>query len=352
MKIKFLQAFNGDSIWISFTENRINKNILIDGGTSTTYTFKDKNDGKIKPGDLKTLIEFLKGKNEKLDLVILTHIDDDHIDGFLKWFSKDETAIHNIKEIWFNSGRIIKKILNDTISEIEPLKFKEETTLTSVRQGVDFENYIRDKEIWSERVIKRGDIINWNGISFQILSPDKEKLEKLLKEWKKKVPESLLDTSRKDDYKKTLKKLMEEDIFEEDDDPYNGSSISFIITHEDKKYLFLADSHPSDIISELKNLGYNSKENKLQIELLKISHHGSQKNTSVELLELIETHRYIISTNGDMHGHPDKATIARIVESNPNAKIYFNYPNLISKLILEEDKTDYPNVELLGTESL
>lgn len=352
MKIKFLQAFNGDSIWISFTENRINRNILIDGGTSTTYTFKDKKDGKIKPGHLKKLIEFLKVKNEKLDLVILTHIDDDHIDGFLKWFSKDEAAIHNIKEIWFNSGRIIKKKLNDTESEIEPLKFKEETTLTSVRQGVDFENYIRDKEVWSERVIKRGDIINWNGISFQILSPGKEKLEKLLKEWKKKVPESLLNTSRKDDYKKTLKKLMEEDIFEEDDDPYNGSSISFIITHEDKKYLFLGDSHPSNIISELKRLGYNPTNKKLQIELLKISHHGSQKNTSVELLELIETNKYIISTNGDMHGHPDKATIARIVNTNSKAKIFFNYPSLISKVILEEDKNAFSEVEFLDTESL
>lgn len=352
MKIKFLQAFNGDSIWISFTENRINKNILIDGGTSTTYTFKDKKNGKIKPGDLKILIELLKFKNEKLDLVILTHIDDDHIDGFLKWFSKDETAIHNIKEIWFNSGRIIKKFLNDTESEIEPLRFKEETTLTSVRQGVDFENYIRDKEIWSERVIKRGDIINWNGISFQILSPGKEKLEKLLKEWKKKVPESLLDTSRKDDYKKTLKKLMEEDVFEEDDDPYNGSSISFIITHEAKKYLFLGDSHPSNIISELKRLGYNPTKNKLQIELLKISHHGSQKNTSAELLELIETNKYIISTNGDMHSHPDKATIARIVNTNSKAKIFFNYPSVISKVILEEDTNDFSEVEFLDTESL
>lgn len=352
MQIKFLQAFNGDSIWISFVKDEKPINILIDGGTSTTYSYKDKKDGKIKDGDLKKLIDCLKDKGEKLDLAILTHIDDDHIDGFLKWFGKDEVAIQNIKEIWFNSGRTIKQYLNDTETEINPVKFKEQTTLTSVKQGGDFENYIREKEVWDEKVIKQGDIINWNGISFQILSPGKEKLEKLLKEWKKKVPESLLDTSRKDDYKKTLKKLMEEDIFEEDDDPYNGSSISFIITHEDKKYLFLGDSHPSNIISELKRLGYNPTNNKLQIELIKISHHGSQKNTSVELLVLIETNKYIISTNGDMHGHPDKATIARIVNTNSKAKIFFNYPSLISKVILEEDKSDFSEVEFLDTESL
>lgn len=352
MQIKFLQAFNGDSIWISFFDNEgLPKNILIDGGTSTTYSYKDKKDGKIKNGDLKVLIESLKSKNEKLDLVILTHIDDDHIDGFLKWLSRDETAIQNIKEIWFNSGRTIKKYLNDITSKIEPLKFKEKTILTSVKQGVDFENYILEKEIWDEKVIKQGDIINWNGISFQILSPGKEKLKRLLKEWEKKAQESLIDTSRKDDYKKTLKKLIGEDVFEEDKDAYNGSSIAFILKNDGKNYLLLGDSHPSEIVTTIKNIGYN-KDNKLNVELFKLSHHGSQKNTSVELLNLVDTSNYVVSTNGDLHNHPDKATIARIVTSNPNAKIYFNYPKLIPKLILEEDRADYPDVEFLGSESL
>ena len=142
MKIKFLQAFNGDSIWISFTENGINRNILIDGGTSTTYTYTDKNK-KSRDGALKLLIESLKEKGEILDLVILTHIDDDHIDGFLKWFGKDKEAIDYIKEVWFNSGRTIKKYLNDVNSEVDSIKFKEATTLTSVQQGIDFEKFNR-----------------------------------------------------------------------------------------------------------------------------------------------------------------------------------------------------------------
>ncbi len=52
MKIKFLQAVNGDSIWVSFQNGEgLHKNILIDGGTSTTYSYKDKKDGKTKDGD-------------------------------------------------------------------------------------------------------------------------------------------------------------------------------------------------------------------------------------------------------------------------------------------------------------
>lgn len=350
MKIKFLQAFNGDSIWISFEQNTTNRNILIDGGTSTSYTYTDKNK-KLKDGALKLLIESLKEKKEILDLVILTHIDDDHIDGFLKWFGKDKDAIQYLKEVWFNSGRTIKKYLNDTNSEVDSLKFKESTILTSVQQGVDFENYISDNGIWDEKVIKQKDVIAWSDISFQVLSPGKEKLEKLLKEWHKKNPESLLDTSRKTDYAKTLKQLIEEDSFEEDKDLYNGSSIAFILKSIEKNYLFLGDSHPSEVLTELDSLGYDEN-NKLSVDLIKLSHHGSKKNNPIEIFKIVDTEKYVISTNGDMHNHPDKATIARIVATNPEAKIYFNYPNLISKIILEQDKIDFPNVEYLSTESL
>lgn len=350
MEIKFLHAFNGDCIWIAFEENGANRNILIDGGTSTTYSYTDKNK-KPKDGALKILIESLKAQNELLDLIILTHIDDDHIDGFLKWFRKDKEAIKHIKEVWFNSGRTIKKYLNDINSEVDSLKFKENTTLTSVPQGVDFENYIRDNQVWDEKVIAQKNILNWNNISFQILSPGKNKLEKLLKEWNKKKPESLLDTSRKSDCSKTLKQLIEQDSFDEDDDPYNGSSIAFILQNNEKKVLLLGDSHPSEILTELKRLKYDEN-NKLSVDMIKLSHHGSKKNNPIEIFKIVDTEKYVISTNGDTHNHPDKATIARIVATNPKAKIYFNYPNLISKIILEEDKIDFPKVEYLSTESI
>lgn len=352
MQINFLEARNGDSIWISLVQDGEPINILIDGGTSTTYSYKDKITGKTKAGELQEVIETLKTNNQKLDLVILTHIDDDHIDGLLKWFGNDPTAITYINEIWFNAGRTIKVFLNNMETVVDSVKFKEKTTLTSVRQGTDFENYIRDKNVWDERVIKQGDEIKWRGLIFQILSPSKKKLEKLLEEWHKKAPDSLEDTSRKDDYKKTLNKLTEEDIFEEDDDPYNGSSIAFILKKEETKYLFLGDSHPSDIVSALKKMGY-SEDGRLKVELMKISHHGSRKNTSTDLLRLIETSNYVISTNGEMHSHPDKCTIARIVTLNKDKKnVYFNYPILITKMNLQSEKTEHPYVDFLGTNQL
>ena len=350
MKITFLKAFNGDSIHLCYNDKKGEIiNILIDGGPSNNYTFKDKNSGKIIDGDLKIIIE--KIKPQKINLLILTHIDDDHIDGFLKWFSNDEEAGDLIEEIWFNSGNSIKKYFKNIKEEIDSIKFKEKTTLTSVKQGTDFEKYVKDKGIWDEKIIKKDDPINWKDLTFKILSPDDEQLEKLLKEWKNKAPESLLETSRKGNYNMTLKEIFDEDKFDEDSDPFNGSSIAFILEKDEFNYLFLGDSHSSVVIQELKKLGFDEN-NKLKIELVKLSHHGSKKNNPIELFKLIDTNKYIISTNGDQHGHPDKDSIARIVSTNPKAEIYFNYPNLISRIILQEDIKDFPCVTFLSTESL
>jgi beta-lactamase superfamily II metal-dependent hydrolase len=197
MKVTFLKAYNGDSIWISSDKDGKTVNILIDGGTSTTYSFKDKKDGKEKAGDLKLLIESIKAKNEFLDLVVLTHIDDDHIDGFLKWFSRDKEAVSYIKELWFNSGRTIKKYLNNLAVQTKALEFSEVSTLTSVAQGVDFEKLVKDNKVWNEEVIKFGDNLFWNDMEFEILTPNEDNLKLLLEKWEEKDAESTRDTSRK-----------------------------------------------------------------------------------------------------------------------------------------------------------
>ena len=108
LKIRFLKAFKGDAILISLFENDTPRNILIDGGEAGTYSDDDN-----EPGELKEVIDNIKKKRQKLDLLILTHIDDDHIGGILKWFEEDEKAFEWIEEVWFNSGGLIAKVLKE-----------------------------------------------------------------------------------------------------------------------------------------------------------------------------------------------------------------------------------------------
>jgi|GEM_PF-5617640 len=66
MKINFLKAFNGDSIWISFLENDIPRNILIDGGIGDTY--KSTTNTK---GELFKTIQQIQEDGQFIDLLIL-----------------------------------------------------------------------------------------------------------------------------------------------------------------------------------------------------------------------------------------------------------------------------------------
>lgn len=340
MKIKFLKAFNGDSIHIDLQDdNGKSRNILIDGGTGGTFSYKDKK-GKIVAGDLKLAIEKIKESNEKIDLLILTHVDDDHIGGILKWFEKDSQVAEVIGKIWFNSGRLIAENFEE--KEIEtnliPLKIFNGTD-TSITQGITFEDFITKYDIWDRRLIKEKEIITEFGIEFKVLSPTLNNLELLLKKWEKEAPETLT-ASKRNDYEKSLRLLIDNDSFIEDDSVPNGSSIAFILTYNSKNMLFLGDAHPTSIIESLRHFGY-SPENPLKAEIVKLSHHGSKFNTNDELLQLIDCENFVISSNGAIHNLPDKQCLARIVNAKSNVIFYFNYPEKIDEIFTKEDFQEF-----------
>ena len=82
LNIKVLKALNGDCIIISYGEKE-KHNILIDGGQGRTG-FRQ----------LCTYVDNEKKAGNKIDLLILTHIDSDHIDGILRLLSQKHLIFH------------------------------------------------------------------------------------------------------------------------------------------------------------------------------------------------------------------------------------------------------------------
>jgi hypothetical protein len=348
MKINFLKAFNGDSILISFVDKEgENRNILIDGGISETYKLNKGPKGKPVYGELKTTIDSIRNSNVFIDLLIITHIDDDHIGGILKWFDEDIDAYKIVKKVWFNSGGLIANFLNeieniDLRHFINPLKDSQ----TSVNQGIEFSEYIFDKRIWDREIKLQTNIIKTFGLEFKILSPNNAKINNLLKDWRKKDPD-LLTAARENDYRKSLKEYIESDIFEQDNATPNGSSIAFVLNYEGNNLLFLGDSHPTVIIEGLNHFGY-SENNPIKAELVKISHHGSKGNTNVELLKCIDSKKYVISTDGRSHEHPHKQCLARLINEKRDCNIYFNYKERMEMIFSKQDKIDFPEFNVFA----
>lgn len=331
VSVRVLKAFHGDCIFITVELGTVTERILIDGGPQTTF-------GASPQGELRALLNELEAQDKKIDLVILTHVDDDHIGGLIKAFEVNDGLSKLARKVIFNSGRLIHehfKVPIDPSKEI-PGNFTQSKN-TSITQGNTLERLLKNLGVWHKSVIKQGDTNSLESCQLIFLTPNEGELKKLLVKWEKEQPSPFTSASNTD-WKKSYKELLEQDTFKEDNSTTNGSSISFILKVGEQNFLFLGDAHPTSIIQGLATLGYDSK-TPIKAEIVKLSHHGSKGNTSFELLNAIDCLNYIVSTDASRHSLPNKTTFARIHSINSNSVIFFNYKSVISSIYTNEELT-------------
>ncbi len=116
MFVEMFPAENGDAFLIRLDNNM---NMLIDMGYRTTYQNYIK----------KRLIE-IKDDNQCIDLLIITHIDEDHIEGAIDFIQEngkaDDPNIIEVKEVWHNSYRHLQfeKEKKEKLTDFEARKLK------------------------------------------------------------------------------------------------------------------------------------------------------------------------------------------------------------------------------------
>jgi hypothetical protein len=384
--VEVFPASEGDAILIS---NR-NHHILIDAGLSNTYHQY-----------LKERLSNLTHEGGELDLFIITHIDRDHIEGAIELL-KDNGVNHSpsivtINHIWHNSYRHLqfskinllgnseRNILEGIIAsgmkkrgqlqnEAEEISSKQGSTLAALilKGGYRWNEANNGKAINIDDLTK----IQFDGYTIKLLSPDSKKLQALAGYWEKELQKqkynfvfssdeifddafefsmlfdkSLVDTENRNisrSYQSIEELISMEEI--SDTSVTNGSSIAFILEIENKKILLLGDSHSDIIMRQLSQLMEEQQES-LSFDLVKISHHGSMKNTSSQLLDLFNCDKFVISTDGRKHGHPDKVTLAKIItkSKNPKINIYCNY-RTENSLFFEQFRIENKNYSFIFAE--
>jgi beta-lactamase superfamily II metal-dependent hydrolase len=326
MTIRPLPAFNGDAILVSFLNNGKIINILIDGGVPRTYRRA-----------LKPMLEELQAVEQSIDLLIVTHIDDDHIGGIKALYEDIKLDRSLIKKVWFNSGKLLSrhfKTPEDTSREVEVIP--DDLTLMSVRQGMTLEAELEKQPGWVQQIILAGYGEFFYGAEIRVLSPGEPMLEKLNKRWEtEEAKRTQMSSGDHDDFQFSITELLTRD-FHEDNAVPNGSAIAFLMTLNGLNYLFLADAHPSQIEASLRTLGY-SEAHRLCAEFVKVSHHASKFNTSPALLGIISSSHFFISTDGSAHGLPNKEPLARIIAANPGVTLHFNYEAIAKEMFSPED---------------
>ncbi|MFD6441605.1 MBL fold metallo-hydrolase [Peribacillus sp. NPDC060186] len=381
IEIEMFPAKNGDCFLISCLGEK-NTHILLDLGYPHTYR------NYVRP----KLIS-LKEDKESLDLVAFTHIDQDHIQGGITFFKENgdnhSPVIINVKEVWHNSYRHLNignsdLILNDKQSEqIKEITSyiesdtEQESTKVSGKQGTWLggilykQNYSWNSSFGGKAVSFSSKSINvGNDVKITVLSPTETELNNLKKIWIKELrklfpeipltndkifddaieycskylePDGIPNKSEKSSYTENLTRLAAMP-FVEDTDKINASSITFILEYGGKRLLFLGDSPPSLIENQLKEI-FKENDFPVYFDLIKVSHHGSENNTSESLMKYIDSSRYLISTDGSGHGHPHTSAIARIVTRKSNGfkrKIFMSHRTPTSDFFNKDElKTKY-----------
>ncbi|MEE1926551.1 MBL fold metallo-hydrolase [Pseudomonas sp. 148P] len=293
MLISFLPAGIGDCALLQFAGGAFN--ILVDAGPS-------------KPGDTaQRLIEHLQRllPNGLIDIAIITHHDDDHIGGFMGLFAADSPL--RIDQLIFNAPALVRMFLSNST-----------TQKCSPRQGYLIGERKRPRH---HEVVTAGQRIPCFGdqVELVFLSPTPE----LVRRYGKLVDSSQpVKISARKPFRPYAELKQEEDRFSEDTSRSNALSLAFEVRFGARTWLFLGDAWPSTVTASLDQL-YG--EDKPAYELVKLSHHGSDGNTSAELLARFSCLDYVVPTNGQRH-HPQAQALRRVLDACADSPPRFHFP--------------------------
>lgn len=351
-KIGVIQAEYGDCFLIELGENLSNSHyILIDGGPSAIYKYR------LRP----SLEEICK--NKVLDLIVCTHIDIDHIGGLLGLFHDLSNSQANnpvsklgVKNLWHNSfqellGASTADIanINKFLTSIEPLHYinsKPDTlsVMKAVGEGIDLGDLAKKLSIPINTQFKDGiaaadkntPSIKIGGATLQMLGPSQKNVERLRKLWNDWVAKHK---------KKKVSYEQYTELVAIDSSVSNLSSIMFLMEYDGKKAIFTGDGLASDIIEMLSLKGLLNKDGKIQADVLKVPHHGSERNISKDFFERIMADTYIISANG-RDDNPSFSTLELIIEcaekrGNKIKIVATNRTSNIEKVILKYPEQKY-----------
>jgi hypothetical protein len=316
-KLECLGAKHGDCLVLHHGDTKV----LFDGGPSGVYT-----------KFLKPWIKANKPAGGPLAFAagIVTHIDDDHINGMLALTKDMVQALDNgeardvsFGQFWFNSfsGLTGKDFAAASVAAVvaaadapgfdpQGADFGDARTgaiIASVSQGHKLSNNLGklglgDNGIFNGLVQGRRKAPLAAGLEFDVIGPGHEQLKNLREDWNKEIPVGTIAS------------------FTDDSVP-NLSSIVIMVNAGGKTLLMTGDARGDDILTYLQEAGY-ATDGSMTLDVLKAPHHGSDRNVTPEFFKKLPARTYVISAD-DEYGNPDPPVIDWIAEARGAEKFEY-----------------------------
>lgn len=334
--IEMLPAEQGDALFIEYGAGAKRHRILIDGGTPPTAEA------------VASRIERLKPSQRHFELLIVTHIDTDHIGGILK-FLGDPPAGLTFDDVWFNGWPQLEPLSAD-----KPLGPMTADAILGPKDGEILDRLLElhvdkvvrnhNKAFAGEAVMVRGkgplptNVLD-GGMRLTLLAPGHRALLKLRREWVDVVREANRTEDEVREIVEAAARRKGIDLplgarpdvraeaatkFRTDGSPANGSSIVVLAEFDGKRLLLTGDGFAPAITAGLERL--LAPGDRLSLAAVKLPHHGSRNNTSLAFLERLDCRRFLVSSSGAIFGHPDVEAISRVLVTNgPDVELGFSY---------------------------
>jgi hypothetical protein len=369
------RARKGDCLLLHYGSEDEPGLVMIDGGPRGVY------EPHLRPR-LEELRE-ARGLSEndplRVDLLMVSHVDDDHIQGILELTSELRDAVNEhrpsfvqIQGLWHNSfDNIIKHntepltasvtasfgtaSLNGSgdLSEDKKAEIEDESdehpevvlsglkVLASIAQGAQLREDAKrldlplNPEFRGEIIVAKEDgksLDIGSGLTFKVVGPMLPEVDALRKkhlEWLKKLKEEGKKPSD------VLAAYVDKSV-------PNLSSLVLLAEVGGKKMLLTGDARGDKILEGLELTGLVKKGGKMNVDLLKVPHHGSSNNLDKDFFERIIAEHYVFSGDGE-HGNPERESLEMLLEArgDDDYTIHLTYPiDEIDKLREEDWKKE------------
>jgi hypothetical protein len=351
--LEVLKAYQGDCFLLHFGSKDEPGLVLIDGGPDKVYH------PSLKPR-LRKIKEARGPAGEpslSVDLLMVSHIDEDHIQGLLdlmkdevKTIDDQQPPLLNVLDLWHNSfDEIIDHSSNDLtasmknqfgeaavsgggeLPEDKKLEVEEACSkhpevvasslkvLASIAQGfrlrLDAEKLgitrnmeFDGKLIQASQNGEAKDIAQ--GLKFTVVGPMAPELEELQQEHLKWL----------EDLKKHGKPIPQALAAYIDESVPNLSSIVVLAEFGGKCMLLTGDARGDKILQGLQLTGLlgPGPDSTINVDLLKVPHHGSSNNLDQDFFKRIIAKHYVFSGNGD-YGNPERETMEMLWNARGDA---------------------------------
>lgn len=358
--LEAVRAEAGDCLLLHYGDDARRRLIVIDGGpTKSVY--------RRLRGRLDELREELgfagRGRPLPIELLMISHIDDDHIDGILhltrQLLEEGNERSYTIRTMWHNS---FNDIVGDGAEELGAAArggveaasrggdlFAQELVasdtaliIASVDQGRELRDNAKRLGLEPPLLAARADERPRNfgaGLTLRLVGPLRAQLDALHEEWEKRLKALA----------KEGKLSAAEAAAFADDSPANLASIVVLAERGGKTMLLTGDARADFLADSLRAQGLLGDGRRLHVDVFKLPHHGSSRNVDIETFRDVTADHYVFSGDGK-HGNPDVETFEMLFAGRRQADVLADPFTLWLTYDPEEYKPhrghDYPRARL------